>query len=223
MKIAIFSLTKDRVQYTEKFLSDLNDKTNLPFDHYILDQGSSDGTVELLKNFPQKNGQRFIYPLNKNIGINRGVNFLVDKIGNQADIIIKFDNDMEIETDNWLLNCVNVLQPKLIISPYIKGLIENRAGVNRIGLLPGIIGQTPFIGGMCMIGLRQAWSIGWTVPSTLHPNGGDLDFCQRLSLEGYIFGYKEDVIIRHQETSSGQKEKYKEYFELRKIEKVTKL
>lgn len=221
MKIVLFSLTKNRSDYTKKFLSDLNEKTNFPFDHYFLDQGSTDNTLEILRDFPSVNGSRFVYPLNKNIGINRGVNFLIDRIGKQADIIVKMDNDMEIETPDWLLGCVKVLEKKLVVSPYIKGLIENRGGVNRIGKLPLGVSEVPFLGGMCMIALREAWEIGWSVPTTLHPNGGDIDFCKKLSLEGYRFGYKEDVVIRHQKTSAGQKEEKEEYFKLRKHEKET--
>lgn len=223
MRIAIFTLTKNRSEYTKRMLKSLQDKTHIPFDHFVVDQASTDDTLKLLHKFPHQLGKRYVYALDKNIGINRGVNFAIERMGDRYDVIIKLDNDLEIETDSWLEQCLMVIRPKLLYSPYIKGLIDNRGGVNRFNLMQGSIGQTLFIGGICMIGLRRAWTIdsnGWTVPAPLHA-GGDKDFCARLSLEGYVFGYKEDVIIKHMDTTVGQYEKYPEYFRQRKLEKVT--
>lgn len=223
MKIGIFTLTKNRSDYTEKMLQALNDKTHIQFDHFFIDQGSTDNTLELLASFPlSQDSKRYVYPLKKNIGINRAVNFAIDRMKNY-DVIIKYDNDMEAVTDNWLVKCLEVMQTKMLLSPYIDGLIENRGGVHRKGqTMPNGVTLAYAIGGMVMIGLNKAWttdSNGWTVPAALHA-GGDMDFCGKLALEGYVFGYKEDVIIRHMDTSLGQQEKHPEYFKLRKQEKV---
>lgn len=224
MKIGIFTLTKDRDYYTKKMLQALNDKTKLPFDHFFIDQGSTDTTLKLLSEFPtNQDCNRFVYPLKKNIGINRAVNFAVDRM-KDYDIIIKYDNDMEAITDGWLYKCLEAMQTNMLLSPYIDGLLENRGGVMRTGeKAPGNISLSYAIGGMVMIGLNKAWtkdSNGWTIPAALHA-GGDMDFCYKLSLEGYVFGYKEDVIIKHMDTSLGQMKKYPEYFKLRGQEKVT--
>jgi len=223
MKIALFTLTKDRLHYTQRTLRSLRTKTKVNFDHFILDQNSQDKTVEWLNKFTYKQGKLHIYPFTMNIGINRGVNFLIDKIGKDYDIIVKIDNDVIFETKGWLEKCLNVLRPKMLISPYVKGLIDNRGGVNRIGHVTGTkIGLTPFIGGICMIGLRRAWdkdSGGWEFPVPKHA-GGDKAFCDKLSLSGYRFGYVEDVIIKHIETTFGQYERYPEYFKKRKVEKT---
>jgi len=223
MKIALFTLTKDRLNYTQRTLKSLRSKTSVPFDHFILDQNSKDKTVEWLNQFTYKQGKLFVYPLAINIGINRGVNFIVDKIGSEYDIIVKVDNDMTIETQDWLKKCLKVFKPKLLLSPYIKGLIDNRGGVARTRCLDGDIkiGFTHFIGGMCMIGLRKAWyedSGGWEYPVPRHA-GGDRAFCLQLALKGYKFGYKEDVVIKHIESTSGQHERYSDYFRKRKSER----
>ena len=222
MKIAIFTLTKDRLYYTKKTLQSLKKKTHIPFDHFVLDQGSEDKTVDWLNNFTYDKGNIYVYPLSKNIGINRGVNFIVDKIGKEYDIIIKLDNDVEIETDGWLKKCINVLSKKFVISPYVKGLINNRGGVNRYGHIKELnIGITPFIGGICMIGYRDAWtkdSNGWEFPVPKHA-GGDRAFCMKLNLSGYKFGYVENVVIKHVETTVGQIERYPSYFKKRQTER----
>ena len=144
MKIALFSLTKDRFVYTKRTFQSLAKKTHIPYDHFVIDQGSEDKTVEWLNQFHNQLGKVYVYPLAMNIGINRGVNFAIDRIGEEYDVIIKLDNDLEIETDGWLEKCLKVLRPKLLLSPYVKGLIDNRGGVNRIGF-DNIIGYTPFI------------------------------------------------------------------------------
>ena len=222
MKIAIFSLTKDRLYYTKKTLQSLKEKTHIPFDHFILDQDSQDKTVEWINGFTYKQGEIYVYPISTNIGINRGVNFILDKIGKDYDIIIKIDNDVEIETDGWLKKCINVLSKKFVISPYVKGLINNRGGVNRYGHIKEFnIGLTPFIGGICMIGYRDAWtkdSNGWEFPVPKHA-GGDRAFCMKLSLSGYKFGYVEDVVIKHIETTEGQHKRYPSYFKKRQTER----
>ncbi len=221
MRIALFTLTKDRLEYTKQTFTSLKKKTKLPYDHFVLDQGSTDGTVEWLQNFTHGLGKIYVYPLGMNIGINRGVNFIIDKIGKDYDIIVKIDNDVEIETDGWLEKMIKVLAPKSVISPYVKGLIDNRGGVQRYSTIKELnIGLTPFIGGICMIAHSRAWyedSGGWEFPVPKH-SGGDRSFCMKLELAGYKFGYKEDVIIKHIESTAGQLEKYPKYFEKRKVE-----
>jgi GT2 family glycosyltransferase len=223
MKVALFTLTKDRLEYTKQTFKSLKKKTHIPYDHFVLDQGSKDGTVDWLNSFTHKLGKIYVYPLNMNIGINRGVNYIVDKIGDRYDIIVKIDNDVEIETDGWLEKMIKVLAPKSVISPYVKGLIDNRGGVNRYSHIKELnIGLTPFIGGICMIGHRKAWnedSGGWEYPRPKHA-GGDKAFCQKLELAGYKFGYVENVIIKHIESTTGQHERYPDYFKLRKEERT---
>lgn len=221
MKIALFTLTKDRYQYTKKTFESLRKKTTIPYDHFVLDQNSKDKTVAFLNKFTNPLGNIYVYPLNKNIGINRGVNFLVKRMKDKYDTIVKIDNDVEIETKGWLKKCITSMNKKMLISPYVKGLIDNRGGVPRYDTGLYNIGLTPFIGGICMIGYKDAWykdSGGWTFPVPKHA-GGDRDFCMKLSLKGYRFGYKEDVIIKHIETTEGQYEKYPQYFKLRKTER----
>ncbi len=224
MKVAIFTLTKNRLSYTKLFLASLLKNTHLPYDHYIIDQASNDGTIEYLEDLNNQLGNLKIFPLTKNLGINRGINFALDQIGHDYDVIVKLDNDALIETDNWLGQCLMVMNPKLILSPYITGLMENRGGVPRIGFdKEKNIGFTPFIGGICQIGVTRAWfedSGGFDFPSVQYVPDSDLQFCLHLSSKGYIFGYKEDVTIHHMDTTLGQEKKYPQYFHLRQSEKT---
>lgn len=210
MKIAIFTLTKDRLELTKQMMASLDKNTHIPFDHYIIDQGSTDGTVEWLKTFTYKLGKLYVFPLVKNIGINSGDNFALDKIGMGVDVILKLDNDALIMTDSWLEKCLSVLKPKLIVSPFILGLLENRGGVPRYAYdKKNNLGYTPALGGICMIGHTKAWfedSGGFPacMPADYHHD--DMEFCAKLRENGYKFAYLESVIIRHIDIESFSKE-----------------
>jgi GT2 family glycosyltransferase len=221
MKIALFTLTKDRYNYTKLMLESLKKTTHIDYAHFIIDQGSKDQTISELQNTDESVK---VYVLPKNIGLNRGLNFAINAVGSDYDILVKVDNDALFITDNWLEKCLNVFEEKLVLSPYVLGLLDNRGGVPRIGYdLERKIGFTPAIGGICMIATRKAWtedSSGMDYPVPLYVQNSDMKFCQRLKLKGYRFGYKEDVFIKHMDTSLGQIEKYKEYFKIRQTEKT---
>ncbi len=108
MKIAIFTLTKDRLELTKQMMASLDKNTHIPFDHYIIDQGSTDGTVEWLKTFTYKLGKLYVFPLVKNIGINSGDNFALDKIGKRNNIILKLYNVALIMIDICLKKFLSV-------------------------------------------------------------------------------------------------------------------
>jgi GT2 family glycosyltransferase len=214
MKIAIFTLCKDRLAYTKLTFQSLKEKTHIPYDHFIIDQESTDGTVEWLKEMTNELGKSFVYALPKNIGINRGINFALDRISKEYDVIVKLDNDALIETDGWLEKCLEVLTPKLIISPYVMGLIQNRGGIPRYAFdKERKLGFTFAVGGICQIGLSRAWfedSGGFDYPVSQYVPDSDISFCKRLTQVGYRFAYKEDVIIHHIDTTAGQLLKYKD-------------
>lgn len=201
MKVSIFTLTQNRLELTKQMMKSLDENTHIPFEHYIIDQGSTDGTLEWLKSFTYKLGKLYIFPLSKNIGINSGDNFALDRIGRNTDVIIKLDNDALIMTDNWLEQCLLVLKPKMLISPYILGLLQNRGGILRYAYdKENNLGYTFAIGGICQIGFTKAWfedsgSFPVNMPSNYHHD--DMEFCARLKESGYKFAYKEDVQIKH--------------------------
>ena len=48
MRVAVLSLTRDRLVYTRHCFAKLHEFAGCEFDHYVLDQGSKDGTDEWL-------------------------------------------------------------------------------------------------------------------------------------------------------------------------------
>jgi GT2 family glycosyltransferase len=205
MNIAIFTMTMNRLELTKLSMESIDKNTHIPFDHYIIDQGSTDGTLDWLKTFTYKLGKLYVFSLPRNIGLNAGDAFAVDKIGKRYDVILKLDNDALIMTDGWLEKCLMVLKPKMLISPFVLGLLDNRGGVPRYTYdKDNNLGYTPALGGICHIGFTKAWfedSGGFD--SSLHPDfhHDDMEFCARLKEAGYKFAYKEDVVIRHLDTT----------------------
>ena len=104
-QITVITITCNRLELTKQYLSQLKLKGGYPFKHIIVDNGSTDGTLEWLRDVYKPD---IILSLDKNygivdawkIGIKRAI-----KLG--ADFIIKFDNDCEIHTDKILVHLLD--------------------------------------------------------------------------------------------------------------------
>lgn len=245
-KVAIFTITKDRLDYTKRTFESMHKTTEYPFDHFVIDNGSTDGTVEWI----EKNDKGWItggHNNEKNVGISKASNQALDLIqnkemhGNEYDIIAKVDNDCEFMTEGWLEDIVDIFQrnEKFILSPYVEGLRDNPGGAPRSGygyVCPEdekhYLGITNHIGGICCAAHKKAYldfdeaTLGfrpwrWKEKSFLHGNQ-DVEFsvhCQEMAIQP---AYLEAHRVEHMDTTAGQEEKMPEYFELRKEEKRTK-
>lgn len=97
--IVVITITCNRLELTKQYLSQLKKKGGYPFKHIIVDNGSTDGTVEWLSDEGYE-----ILSLDKNYGIvpawKYGIKYALKNYN--PDFIVKFDNDCEIYTDNVL-------------------------------------------------------------------------------------------------------------------------
>jgi glycosyltransferase involved in cell wall biosynthesis len=220
LKVAIFTLTYNRLDYTKRMFSAVKKFTNYQYDHYVVDNGSTDGTVEYLG----KKDLKVIY--NKvNVGISKASNQALDAIGNNYDIIIKMDNDCEVESDKWLETIIDVYERsgQYIISPYVEGLVDSPGGVKRIR--NGYIGRhtlglTTHLGGLCIAAPYKVYQgFRWEEEDFLH-SSQDYIFSQHCLKQRYALAYLENIRVMHMDTTVGQQEKYPEYFEKRMKEKT---
>lgn len=229
LKVAMFTLTKDRLEYTKECFEALHGKTKYKFDHYVIDNGSTDGTVEWL----QENESKFkkvIYN-EENVGISKGSNQALDAMkesGENYDIIIKVDNDCKVHTSGYLEALVDIYErvPGMVLSPYVTGLVDNPGGVPRefgytyLGVF--MIGLTPHIGGIfCAAPAKIYKSFRWNSHDYLHSRQ-DWEFSQFAGKLGNLLGYVENLECEHMDGTEGQMKKMPEYFELRKKEKETR-
>jgi glycosyltransferase involved in cell wall biosynthesis len=223
-KVAIFSITYDRLEYTKKSFESLRKTAKYPYDHFIVDNGSTDGTVEWLK----KNYENVIYN-DKNYGISKASNQAIDLI-KKGDyrIIVKWDNDCMGLTPGWLDRMVNIWKAnhRMALSCYVQGLVDHPGGAPRLGygMLKGeLVGITKHLGGICCFADADAYNtFRWDEDSFLH-GVQDMEFSQYLAFHGFSMGYLENYFVSHgPKDTSQQKIDYPEYFERRIKEKQTR-
>ncbi len=220
-KIAIFTLTKDRLEYTERMFTSLDKYTHIPYTHFIVDQGSTDGTRDfLMRMMKERNNLKVIFN-EDNKGISIGSNQALDAIGNDFDYIMKLDNDCEILTDDWLYELVKLIiysNNVLVLSPYVEGLVEHKGGVPRYfscKLLGHPVGLTFHLGGISVISASSAYN-GFRFDENDTLSGTqDVSFSRQVINKGYLMGYVEDIRVEHMDTTTGQKKKFPQYFKQR--------
>jgi len=228
-RVAIFSLTYGRLDYTKRIIKSLQESTAYPFDWFVWDNNSDDGTQEWLKGLEIKNGNVFHMFSEKNLGITGGSNNILDYIkssplGNEYQIIIKVDNDCEFMTKHWLEDFINMWKQNhmLYMSPYPEGLVHNPGGGPRIGR--GYVGKnmievTLHIGGLCAFIDAKAYDHFRWSDQFLHGNQ-DSEASLTFRKMSYMPCYVSKHRICHMDTTEGQHEKYPQYFERRKEEKT---
>jgi len=224
-RVAIFSLTYDRLSETTVSFGTLHTTANYPFTHIVVDNGSSDGTVDWLKEYAKdKDVQLIINSDNKGISMasNQAVDWAMEK---GYDIIVKVDNDAIFKTNKWLSKMVQIWKAnrKLAMSCYISGLKDNPGGAPRFvygKICDELIGMARHLGGIVHFVDSRAYSeFRWPVDETLHGNQ-DIEFSMYLQSHGYQMGYLENYFAGHGlHGTAGQLEDHKSYFERRKWEK----
>lgn len=226
--LVIFMLTMDRFSYTQIAIESIVSNSELNFVMIIVDQNSSDGTVDrLLSGDYSFDG--VLFSMDRNIGISAGNNLSIiaaRELFPNAKYLCKVDNDCEIMTEGWdvvLSEVIDRLDGKAVLSPYVEGLRENKGGVTRyahssIKTSKGVVtlGLTQHIGGICRLSTFDAYDgFEFDESDTLSGNQ-DLSFSMYSTMsKGKIMGYIEEVRCRHIDTTDGQHAKYPEYFERR--------
>lgn len=227
-RIAIFSLTYDRIEETKPCFESLYKTAGYPFDHFVVDNGSKDGTVDYLrKTYPDMT----IIENPENKGISIASNQAIDAIKASDvhyDVIMKVDNDALFKNDGWLAKMVEIWKSnnRIALSCYVQGLVDNPGGAPRVttGSICGeLIGMTKHLGGIChFVDARAYDRFRWDEDSFLH-GIQDLEFSNYLNSNGYQMGYLENWYVNHGlDGTAGQILRHKDYFERRKLEKSTK-
>ncbi len=230
MRIAVYTLTRDRLEYTKHCFASLQAKAGVDFDHFVLDNGSQDGTPDWVV--------RYYHPywhhmLDNNVGISQGANLVLNAILSHPqnyDLIVKMDNDCECISDNLLGQMVEIfsdvekhnLGPRFVLSPRVEGIVNQPKRVRYTMLAGRRIGLTSTIGGLFHV-VPCAVYASYRYPLELPLAWGQDDhFCQWVRQHGAEVGYVEGLVVNHYETTHGQAARYPEYFERKwKEEKTT--
>lgn len=215
-RVAIFSLLRDRLLYTQTCFKTLREKAGYLYDHYIIENGSQDGTALWVLD----NADRFKHcTFNRtNLGLCAGNNQALQIIrdsGISYDFIAKMDNDAEMVTDNIVAGMVDVfdrLGKPALLSPRVTGISKQPTRRSDITLGDRLIGITNHIGGLF------AWCnadvyLDYTYPDNLPlASGDDSAFAYWVYKKGYPVGYVENLVVNHYETTELQQKRYPEYF-----------
>jgi len=226
LKIAMYSLTRDRLEYTKKCFEILWGKAGIEFDHYIIDNGSDDGTQDWL----HANSHHFkqIVFNDKNYGISIASNQALASIftNHSYDYVVKFDNDCEIVTPNCLklaidaMEEVKILKHKFVASPIVNGIHNQPKQVGNVKTTNFTFWRVGIIGGLFHIVPGLLYS-KWKYPTNLPKAWGQDDrFCEWAFKNGYRFGYIEELVVNHYETTGGQAKRFPEYFIRKRKEEI---
>jgi GT2 family glycosyltransferase len=218
MHVAIYTLTWNRLEYTKHCLEVLRAKAGYPYDHIIIDNGSSDGTVEWL-------GRQDFHAVVSNpvnAGISRASNQALD-LAREHDLIIKFDNDCEIVTGGILARIVELFERAgaeaagCVLSPRVEGVNHQPERGWHTTLAGQRIGWTSVVGGLFHIAPARLYQ-QYRYPEELPKGRGqDVHFCDWVRDRGGQVGYLEDLLVNHYESTNRQWRRYPDYFRQKEL------
>jgi GT2 family glycosyltransferase len=148
----------------------------------------------------------------ENIGINRGMNRVLENLNGDYDVIVKFDNDCELMQPNTLRDVAALaLDGDCILSPRILGLNNPPAAQGEFLIDEERIIDIPQIGGIFMA--IPAWVFERFRFDESRLLDDDVELCWWFRGQGGACGYVERLTANHYETTSGQHARYPEYFQ----------
>lgn len=212
MRIAAITLCRDRLKYTQHCFGKLWELAGYPFDHFVFDNGSGDGTPTWLLANSERFKRVLFWP--ENLGLSRSANLLLREILAASiayDALLSFDNDCEPVTPNFLARMAAVAEtdPKLIVSAWVEGT-TNRPSINTQGTVRLPNGREERIyfaghcGGLCRLApleVHRRLPYPMTLPLAA---GHDSWFSPQARSLGFKFGFLRDVIVNHYLTTKGQ-------------------
>jgi len=222
--VSVVVLSFDKVAYTRRCIESLMTSTHRPMELIVVDQGSTDGTREMLEELHPRLAEADVplstILLDGNVGAPAGRNLGMDKA--KGDYIAFLDNDIVVKDCDWLekiIEClkadpsIGVVSPKLLF-PGKDRLVEF-AGC---AVSPG--GRVQYIGrgesaddpslnqqrevqcliSACIVLPREAQQRVGHMDEAFSPvQFEDLDYCYRLKELGYICYYLPSVEMYHYE------------------------
>lgn len=210
MRIAVLTLTRDRLAYTQHCFGRLAELAGCPYDHYVLDQGSEDGTAEWLNEQLDLD----VTLLRENIGISKGMNLLLDLLDPRGyDYIVKLDNDCELLQENTLRDvCKLVGMTGALLSPRILGLRNPPPSYATLQVGDEQIRLNDAIGGIFLAAPASAYARFRYDERAPLWGTDDSYLCASWRAAGGLLGYVERLTANHYEGTEGQWERYPDYF-----------
>lgn len=217
-KLAVYSLTRDRLEDTRKAFAGLYEMAGLKFDHFVLDNGSQDDTPFWLTE--NKANFKWLHLSKDNKGQCIASNLLLTEIMKAGyDYIVRYDNDIIPQTPNFLaelMRASQMLGPNAVVSPAIDGLLEPPPAFGEKTLGPFTFGFVEILGGACRL-MPKA-----TLEGFKFSEHGQLSLGEAIKFGAYCMerkfpmAYVQGITVLHDTKSHRQSNP--EYFQRRRIE-----
>lgn len=229
MKVAVFTYTRDRLDYTREAFASLREKAGHPYDHFVVDNASSDGTQQYLRDLRARGEVCDLCFNAANAGLHVSATQALARINQGVyDLAIKFDNDCRVVTDGVLARIVDLyataVNPRMILSPRVEGIGAQPERVATVRTAQGLtFGMTGHVGGIFLCARIEFWNrvpIEYSMPLGW---GDDLVWCFEARRMNYVVGYVEDLVVEHMDGVEGQYARYPEYYARKRDELPTGL
>ena len=211
MRVAVLTLTRDRLAYTRHCFQTLRDNAGCDFDHLVLDNASTDGTVDWLEG---EYHPHILAQLGSNIGICRGLNVLLGSIDPaDYDVIVRFDNDCEVTRPGTLRAVCEVAHEyEAIVAPHVLRLLNPPIVIGQAIAGRHVIDQTAILGGIFMAIPATLFSQhGFRYDENMPPWTGDEAIVPWWRARGGVAGYLAGWTVNHYERVAEQHEELPEY------------
>jgi len=211
--ISIIVLTYNGLRYTKEFLNSIDEHTRGSYEVIIVDNASTDGTIDFLKESQKKHDNYKLILNNENLGFPKAVNQAI-KISTGKYYLIT-NNDIVV-TKGWLERMVRVAESDPLvgivgpISNSVSGVqLDKNASYKNISELPVYAAKIreqnanqsmefPRVAFLCTLIKREVIEKLGGLDERFSPgNFEDDDFCLRAQLAGYKTIIAKDVFIHH--------------------------
>jgi hypothetical protein len=211
MRVAVITLTRDRLDYTKHCFASLERNAGCDYDHYVLDNASEDGTGEWLLDWLTTGA---VCISDENIGVCRGANQILEFLEpDEYDVIVRFDNDCEVTQKDTLKTVAGLCDEYgAILAPRVLGLNNPPPTLATVAMGGHYVDTTAILGGIFMaIPAFVFTEHEYRFDETMPKYAGDEKIVPFWRSLGGVCGYVRDVSVNHYQTSEGQKTTYPEY------------
>lgn len=219
-RIAVITMTRDRLEYTDVCFKSLREKAGCEYDHYVLDNGSTDGTQDWL--LTNARGFKRIMICNENLGLVKGFNALLSMLDGIYDVVVKIDNDCLLLTDGTLEIIIREMKRfgyGVTISPRVLGLNHPPKTIGQTQNNGFLFSEVYHFGGIF-------YPIPWVLAKPITgkafvAHGLDSKLSERMRENGLKLYYMENMKVEHIEGTDNQAKRFPEYFERKYTEEKT--
>lgn len=226
MHIAVYTITRERLEYTQRTFESLEKNAGLEYDHLVIDNGSQDGTVDWLRSsgYDELLVSHKLVSLPENVGISRASNMARSLLleDGRYDLIVKIDNDCDIKSPGILASFASIYAgnangvdfSRFVLGPAVLGLSNPLRLGNPLVWGRFTLHQRAVIGGIFRVVPAAVYAAYPDYPETLPKAWGqDDDICEWLRMNGFPKYQVDNLVVEHMDTTTGQAAKYPEYFE----------